>query len=476
MTPGARIGAAIEILEDLAANPRPADKALREWGASHRFAGSKDRAAIRSHVFAAFRRRGEAASLMGSESARAQVLGASVIALGISATEIAASIGTGKHDPLAVTADERAKLETAAPHGRGHGAINWPDWLRDKLNASYGARAEELMAALLETAPLDLRVNIAESERAPVIEALRAVGFPAEPTPFSPWGVRITRDVDLVGSNIRALPMFRGGTIEIQDEGSQLTAFLSGAKAGEQVLELCAGGGGKTLALAAMMGRAGQIYACDVDWTRLKAGQDRARRAHLHIVQPREINAWDLAGGKDPDLEALAGKMDLVFLDVPCTGSGAWRRAPDAKWRLTREAFARYIEAQAAILRRGARLVKPGGRMIYVTCSVFAEENAEQISRFLSLPVYGGSAPDLIGGEGGTAAVPPAADGGTSPVNGGGNEWRLCDLGAVWHSALESEPPQGTRVSIPDAEGSALQLSPVTTGTDGFFIALLERK
>ncbi|HXZ69162.1 MAG TPA: MFS transporter, partial [Alphaproteobacteria bacterium] len=252
MTPGARIGAAIEILEDLAANPRPADKALREWGTAHRFAGSEDRAAVRSHVFAAFRRRGEAADLMGNGSARALVLGSTVLGLGWSAAEIAASIGTGKHDPAAVTQAERARLDAGEPRERAKGTINWPGWLRDSLIGAYGERAGDLMAALLETAPLDLRVNIAASERAPVIEALSAVGFPAEATPFSPWGVRIARDEDLVGSNIRALPMFRAGTIEIQDEGSQLTALLSGAKSGEQVLELCAGGGGKTLALAAM--------------------------------------------------------------------------------------------------------------------------------------------------------------------------------------------------------------------------------
>src|SRR5262249_52214998 len=161
---------------------------------------------------------------------RAQVLGASVIGLGMSAAELTSSIGVGKHDPAAITASERVKLEAAEPAARPRGAVNWPEWLRDKLNAAHGQRAEELMAALLETAPLDLRVNIADGAREPAIEALSAVGFPAEATPYSPWGVRIIRDQDLVGSNIRALPMFRTGMIEIQDEGSQLTAFLSSAK------------------------------------------------------------------------------------------------------------------------------------------------------------------------------------------------------------------------------------------------------
>jgi 16S rRNA (cytosine967-C5)-methyltransferase len=441
MTPGARIQAAVEILEDLAANPRPADKALREWGAAHRFAGSKDRAAIRSHVFAAFRRRGEAAEIMGGDGARSLVLGSTRLGLGWNAAEIAASIGAGKHDAAPVTTEERGRLESAQASTHPQGAINWPVWLREKLEAEQGARAEALMASLIETAPLDLRVNVEASERDKVIEALSSVGFPAKPTPNSPWGVRIARDEDLVGANVRALPMFRTGTIEIQDEGSQLTALLSHAVAGEQILELCAGGGGKTLALAAMLGRKGQIYACDIDWTRLKAGQERIKRAGLHIVQPREIDAWDPKdGGGDPDLESLAGKMDLVFLDVPCTGSGAWRRAPDAKWRLTPDAFKRYIETQGAILRRGARLVKPGGRLVYVTCSVFAEENAEQISRFLDRT----------------------------------KEFALADLAAHWREAGE-ELPDGVGVIIPGAEGRALQLSPTTTHTDGFFIAMLER-
>src|SRR5262249_2572664 len=158
-----------------------------------------------------------------------------------------------------------SRLSSADAKARAAGGANWPEWLRAKLEGTYGDKADALMAALLEPAPLDLRVNIEQADRGETIEALKAVGFPASATPFSPWGIRIAREEDLVGANIRALPMFLHGKIEIQDEGSQLTALLSGAKPGEQVMELCAGGGGKTLALGAMMARKGQIYACDVD-------------------------------------------------------------------------------------------------------------------------------------------------------------------------------------------------------------------
>jgi 16S rRNA (cytosine967-C5)-methyltransferase len=442
MTPGARIQAAIEIIDDLDARRRPADKALREWGTSHRFAGSKDRAAIRDLVFAVFRRRGEAVEAIGSETARALVLGALCVAFGQSDEDIAGMLKGGKYDAAALSPEERAALQAGEPARGAVGGVNWPDWLRERMIAAHGERAEPLMAALQASAPLDLRINVAMTERDKVIEALEAVGFPAKPTPFSPWGVRVARAADLTQANIRSLPLFRSGAIEIQDEGSQLAALLSGAKPGDQIIELCAGGGGKTAALGAMTGRSGQIHACDVDEARLRAGGERVRRAQLHNVQPHHIHAWDpLDGGGDPDLEGFAGKVDLVFLDVPCTGSGAWRRQPDAKWRLTPERLDELCAAQASLLRRGARLTKPGGRMLYVTCSVLAEENAAQIAAFLSA----------------------------------NSDWMLADLADAWQAAIGAEPPAETSIAIEGARGHALQLSPVTTHTDGFFIALLER-
>jgi 16S rRNA (cytosine967-C5)-methyltransferase len=443
MTPGARIQAAIEILEDLARGSQPADKAMKSWGVSHRFAGSKDRAAIRSLVFATYRQRGAAAALMGAETARALVIGGLRLGMGLKPAEIDAAMTGRAHDAAPLTAEERAALE--GPRPKQTGALNWPEWLADKLRAIYGDQADALMGALGETAPLDIRVNTLMANRDHVIPALTSVGFPAEPTPFSPWGIRIARDEDLVGANIRTLPMFRSGLIDVQDEGSQLVALLSGAAPGMQVMELCAGGGGKTLALAAMMGPTGQIYACDVDPRRLAAGQERVKRAGVHNMQPKLIHHWDSKAGADPDLEEHVGKMDLVFLDVPCTGSGAWRRQPDAKWQLTPERLAEFVALQASILERGARLVKAGGRIAYVTCSVFAEENGAQIAAFLALQ----------------QAI--------------GLTWKPVEIARLWREKMAMPAPAGIGIGAPLAQPNTLQLTPVTTHTDGFFFALLER-
>lgn len=443
MTPGARIQAAIEILEELARDPQPADKAMKSWGTSHRFAGAKDRAAIRSLVFATYRQRGAAAALMGAETARALVIGGLRLGMGMKAAEIDAAMTGRAHDAAPLTAEERTALE--GPRPKVTGALNWPVWLADKLREAYGDTADALMGALGETAPLDIRVNTLMANRDHVIPALASVGFPAEPTPFSPWGIRIARDEDLVGANIRTLPMFRSGLIDVQDEGSQLVALLSGAAPGMQVMELCAGGGGKTLALAAMMGPTGQIYACDVDPRRLKAGQERVSRASIHNVQPKLIQHWDAKSGSDPDLEEHLDKMDLVFLDVPCTGSGAWRRQPDAKWQLTPERLAEFVALQASILERGSRLVKPGGRLVYVTCSLFADENGAQIAAFLARQ------------------------------NASGRTWKSVEIARLWREAMSVPAPAGIGIGTPLTLPNTLQLSPITTHTDGFFFAALER-
>lgn len=443
MTPGARIQAAIEILEELEKTRQPADKAVKDWGASHRFAGSKDRAAIRSLVFATFRHRGAAAALMGDEAPRALVIGGLRLGMGLKAGEIDAAMTGRAHDAPPLTPQERERLE--GPRPKLTGALNFPGWLAEKLRAACGDTADALMGALAGTAPLDIRVNTLKANRDHVIPALQSVGFPAEPTPYSPWGIRIARDEDMVGANIRTLPMFRDGIIDVQDEGSQLMALLSGAAPGEQVMELCAGGGGKTLALAAMMGPTGQIYACDVDSRRLAAGQERVKRAGAHNVQPTLIHHWDAKSGSDLDLDAHTGKMDLVFLDVPCTGSGAWRRQPDAKWQLTPERLAEFVALQASILERGSRLVKAGGRIAYVTCSVLAEENGAQIGAFLARQ------------------------------NASGRTWKAAEISRVWRERIAVPAPAGIGIGAPLAQPNTLQLSPITTHTDGFFFALLER-
>ena len=444
MTPGARIQAAIEILEALQENPQPADDAVRAWGTSHRFAGSKDRAAIRSLVFESFRHRGHAYALMGEESSRATIIGALRIGMGLKPTEIASAMTGNAYDAKPLTEKECAALEGQSPKG---GTLNWPRWLAEKLEAEYRDTAEALMGALNETAPLDIRVNTLLATRDEVLAALLSVGFPAEPTPFSPWGIRIARNEDMVGANIRTLPMFRAGVIDVQDEGSQLVSLFACAAPGMQIMELCAGGGGKTLALAAAMEQSGQIYACDVDERRLRAGQERVARAGVHNVQPKLIHHWAAQDGKDPDLEDYAGKMDLVFLDVPCTGSGAWRRQPEAKWQLTPERLAEFAALQASILRRGSRLVKHGGQLVYVTCSVLAEENGEQVEAFLARHSdFKVHAPDAL-------------------RQAQGDSFKSIMRSLSKHDSEQiSRWPRG-----------GLQLSPVTTHTDGFFFAAFER-
>jgi len=274
-----------------------------------------------------------------------------------------------------------------------------------------------------------------------VLAALEAVGFNAKACELSPAGIRITRTLeDMESQNVRALPLFRDGRIEIQDEGSQLVAMLAGVHPGTQVVELCAGGGGKTLVLGAALNGHGQLYACDTDAQRLSAGQSRVKRAGLHIVQPRHIQAWDPSdGGVDPDLADMAGKADLVYLDVPCSGSGAWRRQPDGKWNLTPERLEELAARQAAILRRGARLVRPGGRLVYVTCSVFTRENQDQVRKFLA------------GNSG--FAVKPVIE--------------------LWENHVSQPFPSALESAI--VENAFLQLSPVASGTDGFFFAAFTR-
>ncbi len=278
-------------------------------------------------------------------------------------------------------------------------------------------------------APADLRVNTLRSTPEKVLKAL--AGFAAEPCPFSPIGVRVPAPVGTERTpNLQAEAAFQAGWFEIQDEGSQIAALLSGAGPRKQVLDLCAGAGGKTLALAALMQNTGQLYAYDADRHQLKPIFDRIKRAGVRNVQV-------LRAGDEAALEALGPRFDVVMVDAPCTGSGTWRRRPDSKWRLKPEALAARIAEQRSVLARGASLVKAGGRLVYVTCSVFPEENAEQIALFLSNHA----------------------------------DFQLVPTAEAWSPNLPGEPP-------PSADGSsdALLLTPARHGTDGFFIAVLARK
>jgi 16S rRNA (cytosine967-C5)-methyltransferase len=444
MTPAARLSAAIEVLSDIEARRRPAGDALKDWGLSHRFAGSGDRAAIAGLTYDALRRRASSAWIMGGDTPRAVLLGMLKRERDMAVEAIAALCDGSRFAPTPLSDDERARLGTASldgapPHVRG----DYPEWLDAKLAAAFGDERAEEGAALSLRAPLDLRVNTLIADRDKAAEALSDLA-PQE-TRWSPLGLRIAQPADAKSPAIHAEPAFLKGFVEIQDEGSQLAALLSGAKPGEQVIDLCAGAGGKTLALAAMMDNHGQLYATDTDKRRLAPIHARLERAGARNVQvrtPRSSSPSAASGGGsgrgDDTLADLHGKADLVLIDAPCTGTGAWRRNPDAKWRVRPNSLTTRMEEQAETLDRAAALVKPGGRIAYVTCSVLDDENGAQVRAFAARH------PEF-------AVVPP-----------------LDVAGALGERAFLFR-----RAILANGEG--LLMTPRRTDTDGFFVSVLTK-
>jgi 16S rRNA (cytosine967-C5)-methyltransferase len=428
MTPGARVAAAIEALDDIVARRRPAQDALKDWGLAHRFAGSKDRAAISGLVFDALRRKASAAWIMQDETSRAIVLGALRLQRGLSFEEIGSLCSGEGHSPPPLSDSEREHLLTgsldAAPLPV---AADIHDWLAPHFLTAFGDRAIEEGRALAERAPVDLRANRLKATRDKALAAMAHLN--AEPTPFSPIGLRIAPGADGRGPALAAEAAFAKGLVEIQDEGSQLASLLCAARPGEQVLDLCAGGGGKTLALAAEMKNRGQIYATDTDGRRLMPIYARLERANARNVQVRAPR-----GGADI-LGDLRRRCDLVLIDAPCTGTGTWRRNPDAKWRIRPGALAERIKAQDELLTRAADFAKPSGRIVYVTCSVLRDENEDRVSAFLQThPQFALQSAEVMIARAELATLQPFAK-----------------------------------------NGIGLRLSPATTHTDGFYVAMLMR-
>ncbi|MGO9135914.1 MAG: RsmB/NOP family class I SAM-dependent RNA methyltransferase [Methylovirgula sp.] len=430
MTPAARIAGAIEILADIEARHRPAAEALKDWGLSHRFAGSKDRAALASLVYDALRCRASAAFIMGAETPRAIMLGALREMRGEPTDAISALCSGQNFGPEPLSADETARLTSGAlddapAYVRG----NFPEWLAPSLEAVFGDRAVAEGAALAARAPLDLRVNTLKATREKAQKSLAHLN--AAPTPLSPLGLRLPLEASGRNPSLAGEPAYVKGLVEIQDEGSQLAALLCGAKPGEQVLDLCAGGGGKSLALAAIMENRGQIYATDRDAARLKGIYPRLERAATRNIQlrpPRRSNEI---------LADLTGRCDLVLVDAPCTGTGVWRRNPDAKWRMRPGALEQRIKEQDEVIETAAQYVKPEGRLIYVTCSLLREENEDRIAHFLK----------------------------------GREDFSPIDPKEL---AVAADLPELVRFASPF--GFGLRLTPATAGTDGFFVAGLRRR
>jgi 16S rRNA (cytosine967-C5)-methyltransferase len=314
---------------------------------------------------------------MGSDTPRAILLGMLMRERGFDAGAIGNLANGAGHAPPPLTDDERARLDAATlDDAPAHVVGDYPEWLDPHLQRVFGNERAEEGAALSSRAPLDLRVNTLNADRDKAAGMLSDLA--PEPTRWSPNGLRIRLSADAKSPAIHAEPAFLKGMVEIQDEGSQLAALFAAAKPGEQVVDLCAGAGGKTLALAAVMENKGQIYATDDDKRRLAPIHERLARSAARNVQVRTPKSvGDTIGD-------LAGRIDLVLIDAPCTGTGAWRRNPDAKWRMRPGALEQRAKEQAEILDRAVPLLKAGGRIAYVTCSVLDEENGAQVRAFLA--------------------------------------------------------------------------------------------
>ena len=431
MTPAARLSAAIEIMATIDAQRVPAANALKEWGAAHRFAGSGDRAAISGLIWDVLRRRASSAWIMDEDAPRARLLGMLKLERGLDADSIAALCDGSRFAPSPLSDRERAALTSRSLQSApAPVAGDYPEWLDGYFAQAFGEDRVAEASAMASRAPLDLRVNTLKATREKVLASTAHLG--TMPTPWSPIGVRIKLDADARNPGIHAEEDFIKGLIEVQDEGSQLAALLSAAKPGEQVIDLCAGAGGKTLALAALMRGKGRLIATDRDKRQLAPIYERLSRAGVHNCEVRAPK------GEGDGLGGLSASADLVLIDAPCTGTGTWRRNPDAKWRMRPGALEIRLKDQVEVLDRAATLVKPGGRIAYITCSVLRQENGDQIDGFVVR-------------HPGFSVVPPAE---TADA--------LSDRAEAFRAA-----------TLQSAEG--LLMTPRRTGTDGFFVSVLKR-
>jgi 16S rRNA (cytosine967-C5)-methyltransferase len=354
------------------------------------------------------------------------------LARGLDVDAIAALCDGGRFAPEPLSERERAALATRSLDGApAHIAGDYPEWLDGYLAQVFGDDRVAEATAMASRAPLDLRVNTLKAKREKILPSLAHLG--ARPAPWSPIGLRIELGADARNPGIHAEEDFIKGAIEVQDEGSQLAALLSAAKPGEQVIDLCAGAGGKTLALAAMMQGKGRLIATDHDKRQLAPIYERLSRAGVHNCDVRTPK------GEGDTLSDIHASADLVLIDAPCTGTGTWRRNPDAKWRMRPGALEVRLKDQVTVLDRAAALTKPGGRIAYITCSVLPPENGEQVRAFVARH------PDF-------AVVPPAQ---TTTV--------------LWDKAEDF-----AAATLQSPEG--LLMTPRRTGTDGFFVSVLKRQ
>jgi 16S rRNA (cytosine967-C5)-methyltransferase len=426
MRNGGRLAAAIELLDLIEADRRPADMLIREFFRSRRYAGSKDRRAVTELVYRVLRNRGLIDWQLGQvklpENNRLR-------AFSEASDWDLDGVEDDVHAPEPLTPVEVSGLAGIARLGSGEmpdeAHLNLPEWLCHLMReADPDASTDDLIDALGPRAATDIRVNTLKSSRDAVQAELLAAGIESDPLDWAPAALRLRESARLEG-----LSGFREGRFEVQDAGSQYTAMLVGARQGERVADICAGAGGKTLAMASSMKGEGILFASDVDGRRLRRLQERASRAGVTAVEYADVSprsAWP---------EGWEGAMDRVLIDAPCSGTGTWRRQPEQRWRLTAERLEEVKAIQASVLDRGARLVRPGGRLVYVTCSFLRQENETAVTEFLDRnPGF---------------TITPWAD-----------------------AAREAGLPLP---SAQEVEQSMLRLSPYRHRVDGFFAAVMKR-
>ena len=429
MTTSACLQATLELIQEVETAPRPADAVVSAWFRSRRDLRDHERGQISDLLYAVLRHHARLGWWLARHerpaTPRARLLAWLALSRAMTPDQIQGRFSGADDAPLGLTADERALLGRLSGGSLDHPAMpqgvrtECPDWALEPLRRRFGDDFEREMAAMLAPPPLDLRVNPLKTTREAVLETLGRLGVAAQACALAPQGVRIAERLSL-----DRLPMLKTGEAEIQDEGSQLVSLLVGARPGERVVDFCAGAGGKTLAIATDMANKGAVIACDVSEGRLKRAAERFRKAGLHNIQTRLLTS-----ARDKWVKRHKAGFDRVLVDAPCSGTGAWRRNPDARWRAEDAGLDALVALQADILASAARLVRPGGRLVYATCSLLPEENEAQVVAFL-------------------AAHP---------------EFHAVPLAEV--------APQVTDSAHPDH----LSLTPARHGTDGFFAAVMVR-
>jgi 16S rRNA (cytosine967-C5)-methyltransferase len=440
VTPGARLQAAIELLAEMQGASSPADRVSAAFFRARRYMGGQDRRDVVDRAYRILRRRAaldwwldrahpEGRFDAALDRQRARVIASLALVDHWDFDRISGSFDGGQYRPPTLDTHERRLLKALSGKTLSHAEqtlpvrYEIPEWLEAEFRTVFGDRLEAELTALMGEAATDLRTNTLKATRDEAIAALAREGVEGKPTPLSPLGIRVAGRPPLASLNC-----FKQGMIEVQDEGSQLIALLTDARPGNRVIDFCAGAGGKTLALAAAMANKGKLVASDVLKGRVERAATRLNRAGVHNVERRGLESE-----RDPWVKRHAATFDRVLVDAPCSGTGTWRRNPDAKWRLLPKDIEELVELQRRILVSAARLVKPGGRLVYATCSLLPRENQQQVEWFL----------------------------------GQAEEFSIVPMTEVWQAVIGTTPP---------GPGPYLCLTPASHGTDGFFLAVLARR